>query len=372
MAVQVWDGLDHYNSSTDLAARSGFLQWDLNAQTTYTFVTGRNGTQKALQMNKSSTHPDYISAVLAQRVASAFFGLATYMPTNSNDYIFEMWDSLTNDIQVSVVFRKDNQTIAAYRGMGQVAGHNVGGDTAANNAVNGVLLGITNNNVFSQNSWNFIEIWTDINGSTGFVKVYVNSVLLLNVTGVNTQYSANASWDIMHIEGSSGVPSAPLTIDDFYYGDTTTGAGTFSANTPLGDCHTVTLFPVGNSSVQFTPLTGTNWGEVSEQAMDSDTSYNFDSTVGHEDLLNFGAMPSGVSLIYGIQVTAACRKDDAGSRFLKFGVKSGATETYGSNHSLGEAFYVYFTDQWILDPNTSADWLVAGVNALAAGYNVQA
>lgn len=370
MAIKVWDGFDHYNSVVDLLARSGFLQIDSPQTASITFAAGRNGLQKCLHITSSSVQEDYLSFVYQDRNQSAFTGMAVSMPNDSSShFVWEFWDSVGVENQVSVLFRGDNQTISAFRGNAFVGADTIDGKDGTGS---GVLLGMTGNNAYSRASWNFIEMWVKVHPSDGFVKVYVNSVLLLNVTGVNTQKTGNAWWDVNHVGGPGVFTSGPLLIDDLYYGDTTTGPGTFPGNIPLGDCHTVTLFPVGNDSVQFTPLANANWQEVSETAMDSDTSYNYDSTVGHEDRFNVQSLPAGVSLIYGVQVTGAYRKDDAGARFIKQGAKSGSTETYGANWSLGEEIYVYFTDQWILDPNTSANWLVAGVNAMKIAYNIEA
>jgi hypothetical protein len=368
MAIQVWDGFDHYDNGTDFLSRSGNLQYNGNAEV-IAFTTGREGAGKALTFDFTHTGPiEYVDAVFYQRVASAFVGFAQNAEAGQQPLFFEFWDTLTNKVQVSVLFRMDNYSIQIFRGNAVYLGSEYGGDGSGL----GTQLATTGNNAWTPGVWNFIEIWPVINSSTGSVELRINNVVILNVTGVDTQATANASWDSFQ-PGGQGVSGVGVTIiDDLYYGDTTVGVGSYPGNAPIGDCHVQTLFAVGNSSVQFTPLANANWQEISETAMDSDTSYNYDSTVGNEDRFNFAALPSTTSLIYGIQLTGAYRKDDSGGRQVKQGVKSGTTETYGANHALGDTSYTYFTDQWILDPNTSANWTTSGLNAISAGYNVAA
>jgi hypothetical protein len=323
-----------------------------------TFSTAtRSGSGKCAIVSSADTPGNLIQLVFGQRVASAFIGFAVKMPQGGNGYGYSFWDSVNFKNQCTVWFRGDNYSIQIYRGNAP--------PWTEDGTVTGTLLYTSPNNAWTPDTWFFLELWATIDPSAGAVKVYINNILTASVTGVNTQVSTASQWDVSHWHTAN----SSMQFDDFYYGDTTTGPGTYPGNVPLGDCGTYTLFPVGNDAVQFTPLALTNWQEVSETAMDGDTSYNFDDTVGQEDLLNLQALPAGVVLIYGVQVTGAYRKDDTGARAVKQALKSGATEQYGASYSLPQT-YVYYTDPWILDPNTSANWTVTAVNGVAAGYNV--
>lgn len=342
MAAYVWDGFDHYKQAADFNARVGRLQW--SSPSTISFTTGRQGG-KALQWN--SIGP--VNGVIQQRVASAFMGAAFAIPSSESLRI-GIYDSVANATQVSVVFNVANHSVQIYRG-----------DPSTN------LLATTLNNVWASVVYNFIEVWAFIDGSTGFVKVYLNSELLLDTGAVNTKATSNAWWDGVSLNASN---IGQISVDDFYYGDTTTGPGAHPCNVPLGDCGTETLFATGNSSVTWTPLSGTNYQMINEVAMDSDTTYNSTATPGDEDLFTFGALTGSIALIYGIQITGAYRKDDVGTRTLKQALKSNVTEIYGSTYSLPDTSYTYITDQIILDPDTGLNWTVSGVNNVLAGYNL--
>lgn len=337
MALKVFDGFDHYGTGTDFLARSGFLQWQGG---NISFVTGRNGNGKAAQPGPPFNG---LTGVFSARNSAAGIGMAIDMAGGST--IISLVDSLAGAAQVTVLFNEANFSIQVYRGV-----------------QTGTLLFTSNNNVWSQEVWNYVEVWITVSSTVGTVLVKVNGETLVNLTGQNTQNTANTTFDTLSYTGN--------TIDDFYYADTTTGPGSFPCNAPLGDVRVFTAFPIGNSSVTWTPLANTNWQEVSEVAMDGDTSYNFTTTAGDEDLLNFSALANTVNKILGVQVTGAYRKDDATMRTVKQALKSGATEQYGTTNSLPDTTYAYFTDLWTLDPNTSASWTLAGVNGIAAGYNL--
>jgi hypothetical protein len=367
MAFKIWDGFDHYNSLSDLLARSGFLQWQTPSglQPSISFVSGlvpgKPGSAiKILNNNGATTPNETLRAVWGARNAEAYFGQRVLIPGGvtgpaSHLYVI-LQDTVAGSPQITILFNGSNYSVQVFQG-----------------AYNGgVTLALSANNVWTGDTQQFVEIHAKIDGSVGEVDVRVrgNSVFGGPVTGLNTKSTANAWFDAVDY-GPAAVSANVagfVEIDDLYYADTTTGSGSFAANTFAGDCRVATLFATGNQSVQWTPLAGSNWQEVSETAMDGDTSYNATATAGQEDLLAFGAL-SGIGLIYGIQLTGAYRKDDAGARIVKQAVKSGATEVYGSNWSLADT-YTYFTDQWILDPNTSANWTVGAVNAGYYGYNL--
>lgn len=333
MALKFVDGFDHYAAIADIAARSGFAQYaSLNGSG---FQTGRNGNAKEFSGS--------FNVVLGQRVAKSGAG-ASVLFSGPNDITWSFVDSVANAVQVQVVFRYRNFTIEVYRGS--------------------TLLTRTANNVWGANTQHFVEMWVNVDPAAGSVEVHVDQAVLVNITGQNTQATANAWWDELQVSNAA--------YDDLYVCDTTVGAGTNPCNTFLGDPRVYTQFPTANSAVQFTPNANTNWQQVSEQAFDGDTSYNSSSTVGQEDLFTIGATPATIVGILGLQITGAYRKDDAGLRKIKQALKSSATEVYGAQFSLPDSQYNYLGDIFPTDPATSASWTRTGVNAALIGYNLAA
>lgn len=357
MALKVWDGFDHYSATADFKQRSGFLQWQLPAVNApvLSFVTGRNLFGKALQVSGGQFSGFW--AVFGDRNAEAIVGFAMLFGSTvaAAGCRFQFWDTVADQIQATVWFNEDNYAVQVYRG-----------DTS------GTLLYASPNNVWAGHVWNFVEIRVKIHDSAGEVQARVNGVTVATITGVDTKATSNTWWDKLLLRPSpDGISNAPIIqLDDLYYCDTTMGAGTFPANTFLGDAKVVTLFATGNDSVQWTPLSGTNYQMIDEQAMDGDATYNYETTAGDQDTFVFEPLESVITVIYGVQVTYAARKDDAGMRVTKSVAKVGGTSYFGADKSLPDQVYTYFTDLWILNPNTAANWTITGVNAATYGYRL--
>lgn len=355
MGLKAFDGFDNYKSTTDMNARQGFLQYNSLPNPPFADLgPGRYGGNRYIVQF-------HWTAIFGQRVAETFIGMAclpTYSNVSSGEFHLVIGDSVGNDGQITVQFNWLNFTIQLLRGGAPTDG----GD--------GVVIATSANNAWAGGGWLYVEVGSIIDSTTGSVEVRVDGKTVLTYSG-NTQKTANAWMDNIYVRATN----SGVSLDDFYYCDSTSDPGANPHNTFLGDCRVATLFTVGGAgTTQWSPSpnTNANWQNVEETSMDSDTTYNYTSTAGDEDLYNFQALPTGIPLIYGVQVVGAWRKDDAGARQGKQALRSGTTEVYGSTFSLPDTSYSYFSDIYILDPNTTADWTVSAVNALSAGPNLVA
>jgi hypothetical protein len=369
MALKVWEGFDHYSSSADLLARSGFLQWQIISFLSpgLTFQTGLTGFGKALKVTTSVsggpfTATAFLRGVWQDRNQEAFFGMRVLLPlgTNAGGLFVTLVDTVAGTGQIVILFNEQNYAVQIYRG------------TITSGAISGTLLYASPNNAWIGNTAIYLEIGAKIANSGGYVTVRMNGVVIATITGVDTQNTANAWFDAIDLEGSPISGTQTFILDDIYYGDTTSGPGSYPGDTFAGDVRVSTLFATGDDSVQWTPNSGANnYSRINEQAMDGDTSYVTTSGAGNQDTYDFDPLISTIGIIYGLQITFAGRKDDGGPRTVKSVMKSGGTTDFGADHSLGNT-YAYFTDMWILDPNTSANWTRTNVNAVAAGINLVA
>jgi hypothetical protein len=361
VALKIADGIDHYNSATDFLARRGFLQWQFpNAVTpsTFSFPTGLTGIGKALRVGGivnggGSTQP-YIRAVWGDRNAEAFYGFRFQCPAG-NGFVHALFDGVAGDTQLTLWFNPANYSISVYRGT----------------KTSGTLLGVSPNNSWRDSS-NFCEVHYKIHASAGVVEIRIDCESVYSLSSANTKQTANSWVDAVDwfAQNVGQVANVDLYLDDIYYCDTTSDPGATANNTFMGDVGTRTLFATGDGSVDFVPNSGgNNYSRINETAMDSDTSYNSSATPGDEDQFAFQPITNVIAAIYGVQVTIAARKDDVGPRVIKTGLVSGGTTDYGANHSLPDVV-AYFTDMWILDPDTTANWTRVGVNAALGIYNL--
>jgi hypothetical protein len=103
-----------------------------------------------------------------------------------------------------------------------------------------------------------------------------------------------------------------------------------------------------------------------------DLSYISSSTVNHEDLYGHNALVTNPSTIFTICVKPLAAKSDAGARTYDVRVKSGGAATdSGSNTGISPGqSYTYGWSFWDTDPNTSAAWTKAALDAATKGHKI--
>jgi hypothetical protein len=221
----------------------------------------------------------------------------------------------------------------------------------------GTQLGSNGATSFALNTWYYIEVKAIIHDTTGAVEVKVNGVTEFNLTNQDTRNGLTGIIDNIKLEGFQGTQIDDLWIDSSQF---------------HGDCKVETLRPTGaGNSTQFTPSAGSNWQNVDDTTHDGDTTYNASSTNGHIDLFALGDLVTATGTVEGIKVVQRWRKDDAGSRTARRVIRTGATNYEGGDVSMSDS-YTTSTEVIEQNPNTTADWTIANVNGLEAGYKLQA
>ena len=351
MAVIATEGFDHYGTFADAQLRAGNLAW--SSGTTPTIVTpGRGGFGKCLSIPITSLGSGATIAAFNANIASYYVGFAMQMVGEVTGFSVSPYDPIgSGAVQCSVFFNLSAGQITLYRG-----------------GPSGVELGISSPAIFAASSWNFVEVFSTINGTTGALQVRINNqpVAGCTLTGVNTQSTANASSGGVSLIADTGT-GGEMYIDDFRYNDTSTGPGTYPNNSWLGDLRVATVFPTANDAVTWTPLASTNWEEVSETSFDGDTTYNSTTTNGDEDLFNMGTLSAVIDEIVAVQLVTGAREADAGGHTFTQQLKIGGTDHAGATQALATG-YQFFSDIFPVNPTTGVSWTLSDVNAILAGY----
>ena len=357
MALKVWDGFDHYASQVDLQSRVGVLQWGDISANSVTFVTGRGGYGFCAYIQPAeggsifggSFNHNYASGVVGQAL--------DVTPISGNAYLdFMLMDYVAGAPQITLRVFLVSGTVIAYLGDPNIGTPSVI-TSSPPNACNPYV-------------WQRYEL-KGVISTVGSFDFHVNGSSVLSASGVTTQSTDNAWFNGSRLRAGfvGGLGGPDIYVDDYTFNDLTTGPGTYPCNNFLGDVAVRTLKTTANSSVQWTPLANQNWQEVGETQFDGDASYNYATTVGNADLFTFASLPTTTSVVFGVQVTGAYRKLDASAQTIKQNIKSGTTESSGATLSLS-LNYCYYTDPFVLDPNTSATWAPTAVNAALGGYTL--
>lgn len=228
------------------------------------------------------------------------------------------------------------------------------------------LTGTASTFYLPTNEYHHVAVKCTIGNSTGSWVVQVDGAQVLSVTGIDTQNTANAYATTVYL-GFGANPAGTFYWDDLIVMDTS--GSTF--NNFIGDKRVIEQLPTSDGSVaQFTPSTGTAlWAMVDEASPDGDTTYIEDSTVGHIARFGFPSLPITSGQVLCSDVLWYGRKTDAGTRVLRGNVKSGGVVGTGSNVAVASN-YAYSRGHFELDPNTSAAWTIAAVNAAEHGAEV--
>lgn len=368
MALIFTEGFDHQLNATDLGTLfSSTAGWA-------SFPNGRY-TGKACAITSTATAASGTTTILSTALPltktlptsynAGVLGLAFYVPTTGVGYGYvQFQDTTTGTTQNHFTVVLDFTTAKVgyiYLCTGTFASV----FTYSSGVVIANKISTSLSGVFTAGTWNYLEVQGSI-GTAGSCTVRINGVNAVAVSSVALQSGGVSSFNQISLGGVV----APVTflIDDMYFCDSS-GASPF--NSFLGSCHIKTVFP--NAAGSYTGFassgTGANWSNVSESAMDGDTSYNVASAVGTKDTFLWTGNLDTASVVLAVQPKAAVRMDDTNARQMQTYLRSGTTEVGGAAITLLPS-YSYATDIYINDPNTGTSWTPAAVNSLEFGYNI--
>jgi hypothetical protein len=245
-------------------------------------------------------------------------------------------------VNIAITWLYPEMELAVYRGA-----------TTAEN-----LLGTTSGAGLGS-TWKYIEIKVKISDTVGTVDVYVDGVSVLSVADADTKPSTPAYCDRVRL-----YPSAYSYFDDWYVVDT---AGSINNNV-LGPQKVVTIFPSGDSSVAWTPSTGTtHYDLLDERATGAtdETDWVETNASGTVDVYTYADV-SSLNSIAGIQLSTVARNYDGSTLKLVTRVVSDEATSDSGDVTLTSAMREY-TRVLEVDPATSTAWTVSGVNAATFG-----
>lgn len=215
--------------------------------------------------------------------------------------------------------------------------------------------------------FSYVEVKVLLSTTVGTVDVRVDAISQLSLTGQNTQNGSSATWDeirIGHATSAGGGANIDWNIDDYYLAD---GTGS-DWNSFKGDVRVDATYPTSDGShSDFTLSTGaTHFGTVDEALANSDTDYNYTSTVNNIDTLNYPNIPVAGATIPGYQIVSQVKKTDAGAATLKAVSRIGGTDYLGAEYGVPTT-YAFIRQPQAVSPATSVALTEAEYNAAEFG-----
>jgi hypothetical protein len=343
MALVFMDGFDHY-ATADLGKK-----WsNVGTNPTIVTTTGRRntrlmrmttGTQAFIQYNHSAS--SYVIGMAVRRQSTGLTGTWA---------LVKIMDGGSAQCTLRLA---DNNLFEVCRGT-----------TTA-------ITGGTATPTITQSEWNYIEWKVTIADSisAGSCVVRLNGNVIIDVpAGQDLQATANASGSGVRF-GVEAANASSRDFDDIYICD---GSGSTN-NDFLGDCRIDLVMPSADGFYSDgTPSTGSdNFAMVNAIPVGTGNFVTLAGT-GDRDSYQHGGVPiTAGSIIYGVQVSAAVDKDDAGTRNAATFVRSGTVDDDGASVGLGTSYGI-LRDVYELNPDGNVAWNTTTVDDAEFGVVVTA
>ena len=237
------------------------------------------------------------------------------------------------------------------------------------NGTASTTLGTSSGVAVTANTWYWLTGHIVASATVGSVTLSLNGTQILNLTSVNTAPQSTNNYDSLTLGNGISIQSVggwSNTGNNTYWDDlaVNNASGTINNGMPA-NAAIIYLAPNGDSTpLAWTPNTGTTHStQVAAVPATQTTNYVASSTAAQKDTYSLADLTGAVASIAAVVpvVTAAV---PAGTGGVEMGIISGATTHTGSSHTLTASAVQYADAAIETDPNTSAAWTAAAVNAL--------
>lgn len=355
MSLLFIDGFDHFDPA---ALRPNGLACAGYGKAVYAgacqSVDGRRAGGKALRYDANHARTEtMLSKTVAAPVSTLICGCAVRLealPGQSNRLPLLYIENNANTPQRHEIHVGDDGAIQAYK---YESSYNKLGQSWV---------------TLTPGAWRYLELKVVEGSGTGSVEIRLDGQVVLTITGLSITTGAKLYKAGVCVKNNASAITAALSIDDFYLVNT---SGSLN-NTYLGDVRIDALRPTGaGTTTQWTPVgAAANWDTV-DDALPNEADYVTAATLGHRDLYAIQDLPAMTNpSVLGVQSVILASKADAGAAGVKAVAASGAATALGALHNLAMDPQ-YFLHVYETDPNTSAAWTEAALNAAQFGVEVQ-
>lgn len=208
--------------------------------------------------------------------------------------------------------------------------------------------------------YHHFECKASIHNSTGYVEVRVNEVTVLNLTGIDTQNTANAENSQfrfgMYPVVTATVSTTQDTDDIFAWDDDASDAENTVVDF-VGDkgCY---YLPVNADTAEADWLksSGVTGYELIDETTPNDSDYIGDSTGAARSIFAVAALPGNVAEVIAMMPVIRARKEESGTVNLRGGVVVGAEESYTATNSPSTEYAYMTPTPKTIDPDTGVAW----------------
>lgn len=226
----------------------------------------------------------------------------------------------------------------------------------------GTLLG-RSDPCISPGGYHHFEMKSKIDNSTGYIEVRINEVTVLNLTGIDTQNTANATAAQVVFGQTGGAltvgsPSfGTFDLDDPYVWDDDASDAENTVVDWVGDKGAYWLpLNADTAEADWTKSTGVTGYTLLDEIPPVGTDYITDSTGAARSIFGVTSLPGNVSEVIAFMPVIRARKEDSGSVTVRGGLVVGVDESYGPDDSPSTDFAYLRPAPKTIDPDTGVAW----------------
>lgn len=215
--------------------------------------------------------------------------------------------------------------------------------------------------VIAAGGYHHFECKSKIDNTTGYTEVRINEVTVLNLTGIDTQATANAETSQFTI-GQMNQTSVILGVGTFDVDDA------FAWDDDSSDTENTVVDFVGDKGCYYlkpnadtaTSEWGLSAGSTSYELLDevppSGTDYIDDTTGAARTIVQVEALPGNVSEVIAFMPVIYARKEESGTVTIRGGVVVNGDESYTPENSPSTEYAYMEPGPKTIDPDTGVAW----------------
>lgn len=349
------DGFEHYGNIARLTEGvGGGAAWS-EAQSGWTLSTANPATG-AYHLRLTYSTPNQrgirrIFGVSKQVVGFGYRFSVASLPQSDTSGALVLADfrDASNDFQVMVVMGTDGSVIAL---RGAVFDQNLMGGTELGRSDPCIAAG----------GYHHFECKVKIANSGGYIEARINQVTVLNLTGIDTQTTANATTAQVML-GLAGTASSDTNnfgtfdVDDAFAWDDDASDLENTVVDFIGDKGCYWLLPNADTATAGWAKTAsaTSYGAI-DDVPPNGTDYLSTSDATERTIVGVASLPANVSEVIAFQGIAYARKEESGSVTLRLGIVSGVDEAYGPDDDPSTEYAYLRPAVKTIDPDTGVPW----------------
>ncbi len=218
--------------------------------------------------------------------------------------------------------------------------------------------------IIGAGAYQHVEIYAKAgNGTAGAIEIRVDEVTRLNLTGVDTVYTASVEFSqvVFGFTATGGISWPTVDRADVYANgivDDGSGCDNFVGDVKSG----YLAVNADTAQADFSLSSGVSGYALLDEAPPNDADYISTTSSTARSDFGLGNGPANLSEILTVRSFIRAYKDDAGTCTVAPSMKSGAVTATVPDQPITTAF-AYYDSNVPVDPNTGAPWTAAALNA---------